>query len=49
MNSEQNKLLTKMKNLIYNKKRIFQIRKDRNYLEDLSELGITPINPESNS
>lgn len=42
MNLEQNKLLSKMKNLICEKKRRFENREDRNYLEDLLEIGITP-------
>lgn len=41
MNSEQNKLLSKMKKLIKQGKRRFQIRKDRNYIDDLLEIGIT--------
>lgn len=41
MNSEQNKLLTKIKKLVKQGKRKFLIRKDRNYLDDLLELGIS--------
>ena len=41
MNTEQNKLLTKIKKLVRNGKRRFLIRKDRNYLDDLLELGIS--------
>ena len=42
MNIKKNQLLNKMKNLIYEKKRRFENREDRNYLEDLLEIGITP-------
>lgn len=42
MNSTQLKLLSKMKNLISNGQRRFEGRKDRDYLEDLLEIGITP-------
>ena len=41
MNSTQNKLLTRMKILVYQKKRRFQIRKDRNYKDELAKIGIT--------
>lgn len=40
MNCEQIKLLTKMKKLISENKRKVLIRKDRDYLEDLLEIGI---------
>lgn len=42
MNLDENKLLSKMKNLVYEGKRRFENREDRNYLEDLLEIGITP-------
>lgn len=42
MNPNEIKLLTKMKKLIKENKRRFENRKDRNYLEDLLEIGITP-------
>ena len=41
MNGEQLKILTKMKKLIKEGKRKFLIRKDRDYLQDLLELGIS--------
>lgn len=41
MNNEQLKILSKMKKLIKLGKRRFQIRKDRDYLQDLLELGIS--------
>lgn len=41
MNQQQIELLNKMKKLVYSGKRRFVIRKDRDYLEDLNELGIT--------
>ncbi len=41
MNQEQLKLLSKMKKLITAGNRRFQIRKDRDYLEALAELGIS--------
>lgn len=40
MNSEQIKLLTKMKKLVALNKRRVLIRKDRDYLADLLEIGI---------
>ena len=43
MNTEQKKLLTKMKTLIKNKKRRFENRKDSDYLLNLAEIGITPL------
>lgn len=42
MTLEENKLLNKMRKLVYNEKRRFEDREDRNYLEDLLEIGITP-------
>ena len=42
MNSEQIRLLTKMKKLISNGKCRFANRHDRDYLNDLLEIGITP-------
>ncbi len=41
MNNEQIKLLNRMKQLIRTNKKKFKIRKDRDYLEDLKEIGIT--------
>ena len=41
MNSEQLKLLNKMKKLISTGKRHFADRNDRDYLEDLTNIGIT--------
>jgi hypothetical protein len=41
MTSDENRLLTHMKKLIFQGKRRFQIRSDRNYIEDLLELGLT--------
>ena len=41
MNSEQRKLLNKMKKLIRKGKYRFADRKDRNYEDDLLELGIS--------
>lgn len=41
MTGEQLKLLSKMKRLIYQGKRKFLDRKDRNYLEELFEIGIS--------
>ena len=41
MNFTQNKLLTRMKLLVYQHKRRFQIRKDRNYKDELAKIGIT--------
>lgn len=41
MNEHQIRLLFEIKKLIRAKKRHFKIRNDRNYLEDLLELGIT--------
>lgn len=40
MNKEQIKLLNKMKILIRQGKRRFKYRKDRDYLYDLSEIGL---------
>lgn len=40
MNTEQAKLFTKMRKLIKEGKRRFENRPDRDYLEDLLELGI---------
>ena len=41
MTEEQVKLLSKMKKLIYKGNRKFLNRKDRNYLEELFEIGIS--------
>lgn len=41
MNSNELKILSKMKKLIKQGKRRFSIRKDRDYLEDLLEIGIS--------
>lgn len=41
MNQEQIMLLNRMKKLIYHKKRRFEPRLDRDYLEDLLEFGLT--------
>ena len=41
LNKEQLKLFSKMKKLISSGKRRFIYRKDRDYLEDLLEIGIT--------
>ena len=41
MTNEQLKLLAKMKKLVNQKKRRLVIRKDRDYVEELFELGIT--------
>lgn len=41
MNNNQIKLLSKMKKLILNNKRRFLLRTDRDYVEELFELGIT--------
>lgn len=41
MNKEQAKLLTKMRKLIKNGNRRFEDRPDRNYLDDLLEIGIS--------
>lgn len=41
MTNEQIRLLSKMKKLITQGKRRFILRKDRDYVESLSELGIT--------
>ena len=41
MNNDQLKILSKMKKLIKLGKRRFQIRRDRDYLQDLLELGIS--------
>lgn len=41
MNNDQLKILSKMKKLIKLGKRRFQIRRDRDYLLDLLELGIS--------
>ena len=41
MNSSELKILSKMKKLIKQGKRRFVIRKDRDYLEDLLEIGIS--------
>lgn len=41
MNSEQRRLLSKMKKLIREDKKAFVNRKDRSYEEDLLEIGIT--------
>lgn len=41
MNNDQLKILSKMKKLIKLGKRRFQIRRDRDYLKDLLELGIS--------
>ncbi len=42
MNSNQNKLLNRMKRLVYEGKRRFEDREDRNYFEDLLEINISP-------
>ena len=41
MNKEQLKLLSKMKKLIMAGNRRFQVRKDRDYLKALAEIGIS--------
>ena len=41
MNASQIKLLAKMKKLITINKRKFAVRKDKDYVEELLELGIT--------
>jgi len=41
MNQEQIKLLSKMKKLVYDKKRKFEPRPDRDYVEDLLDFGLT--------
>lgn len=41
MNSNEIKLLSKMKQLVKDGKRKFQIRKDRDYIEELLNIGIT--------
>ncbi len=41
MNQEQIKLLNRMKKLIYEKKRRFANREDRDYVEDLLDFGLT--------
>ena len=41
MNSQQIKLFSKMKKLIVSGKRRFISRKDRDYLKNLLEIGIT--------
>ena len=41
MTGEQLKLLSKMKRLIYQGKRKFLDRKDRNYLDELLKIGIS--------
>lgn len=41
MNNEQIKLLSNMKQLIIKYKRKFQIRPDRDYIQDLLEIGIS--------
>lgn len=41
MNQDQLRLLNKMKNLIYNKKRRFESRTDRDYIADLLDFGLT--------
>lgn len=41
MNNDQLKILSKMKKLIKLGKRRFQTRRDRDYLQDLLELGIS--------
>lgn len=41
MNSKEIKLLTKMKELIKNGNKRFQIRKDRDYINELLNIGIT--------
>ena len=41
MTNDDNRNLSKMKKLILDGKRRFEIRKDRDYLESLLELGIT--------
>lgn len=42
MTLDENRLLTKMKVLIRQNKRRFQIRNDRYYMDDLLEIGLTP-------
>lgn len=41
MNQEQIKLLSKMKEFVYEKKRRFIIREDRDYVADLLDFGLT--------
>ncbi len=41
MTGEQIKLLTRMKKLINQGHRRFEVRKDRDYLQDLLDIGIT--------
>ena len=41
MNGEQLRLLSKMKKLINSGNRRFQVRKDRDYVQDLLEIGIS--------
>lgn len=41
MNQEQIRLLSKMRKLIYDKKRRFEPRLDRDYVEDLLDFGLT--------
>lgn len=43
MDIDQLRILTKMKRLIKNGNRRFQIRKDRDYIQDLLELGIDEV------
>ena len=41
MNQQEQQLLNKMKRLIKEGKRYFEIRKDRDYLQDLEEIDIS--------
>ena len=43
MNQQDVKYLGYIKNLVYLKKRRFEVRPDRDYLNDLLNLGITPL------
>lgn len=41
MTGEQSRLLSKMKKLIYNGKRKFSERKDRDYIQELLNIGVS--------
>ena len=43
LDTDQLRILTKMKRLIKNGNRRFQMRKDRDYIQDLLELGIDEV------
>lgn len=43
MNQQDVKYLGYIKNLVYQEKRRFEVRSDRDYLNDLLNLGITPL------